>query len=1488
MQPIASNSSSSDKKTLVSDDLIEFRNKNRLVINPTTVTIGTASVGGDMKFAGQANQVDARVNKVKNSTFDLKGANVTFQNVGSSNQGIEKVTLGTKEELTKHLSSFYKKQLTEVYEIREKGAWQISLPIEGVYTNLAIIGEKEKKERNDPNETFQDRRIPTHETLFKPKTPIAPKDIFKHEKLKNASQKRVVIFGAAGVGKTTFCQMTAINGADLWPEFDVVFLVRLRNLNSEAYPPRQEGYTPYDILCKECGINLKKYQRLLENPDFRKKALLIFDGYDELPNAVENGHLKQAFEGLHRATFDTDHRKKAPLFPHIMATSRPGGVGIHYINEMEIVGFDEKNVQSYVEKYYGLLADNDELSKEKEKSKIQKLKKELANRTLVHSLAQIPINLALMCSIFKEDESIFKSDKTLSVTTFYNEAVNWFYKRCQLRDRQKYQSLTSSSNICDQESPRLTNPKIDSIAKVLEEIAWQAMEDNILYLSKARIEKTLSRFKLNYGDLTSLGLFPIEGGRQGRGQFIHLTFQEFFAATYLANMYINAPSKATECFKKIKFDPRYTLTLWMAAGYLSHQEKKKALRAFFNDLFGAPEDLARGYGLILKARCFEECKCPEEIPHYKGFIDEAVESIKAAPTQEMNFQLLNRNVRLLRHPSIIKAFEENMTKKETQIETISLIGRLGQEKLLIPNEVMLTLSELVLSSDVRRYAIESLSQIVKGGGALPKKGIKGLFKVLKDSSIDWNVRGDAAKALGEYLKVGGDGVKEVVEGLFKVLKDSSIDWNVRGDAAKALGEYLKVGGDGVKEVVEGLFKVLKDSSIDWNVRCNAALALVKYLKVGGDGLKEVVEGLLKVLKDSSVEWRVRRDVVKALGEYLKVGGDGVKEVVEGLLKVLKDSSVDRYVRGAFAEALVEYLKVGGDGVKEVVEGLLKILKDSSVDRYVRGAAAFALGEYLKVGGDRLKEVVEGLLKVLKDSSVDGYVRGSAAKALREYLKLGGDGVKEVVEVLLKILKDSSVDGSVRGAAATALVKYLKVGGDGVKEVVEGLLKILKDSSVDGYVRGNAAYALVEYLKEGGDGVKEVVEGLLKILKDSSVHRSVRRDAAFALGEYLNLGGDGVKEVVEGLLKVLKDSSVDGSVRRDVAKALVEYLKVGGDGVKEVVEGLLKVLKDSSVQGFVRRYVAKALGEYLNLGGDGVKEVVEGLLKVLKDSSVEGLVRGVAAKALREYLKVGGDGVKEVVEGLLKVLKDSSVEGFVRDCAAKALGEVSAQQLAKMVSDTHSFKLALDVCYLTQKALTVSKKVVTISDNRAKISFSTDENYLKLIDLQKIITSSYSSLSNSIFDHSLQNTSSSSTSSSVFNASKESGGNRLHSKELKLSRSNDTPSSSHALLKDRENTTAKSSTLTGKSLAKPKVQKSAFPAIRSNDKTVLTITALFVCVVFFGHKLLQSRATEKWKPKVLKGRNVLFALAAVHSWVYVVFRQQLKGFYDPAASKLGFK
>jgi predicted NACHT family NTPase len=137
-----------------------------------------------------------------------------------------------------------------------------SLSIEESYINLAIIEtkeqqEKEKRLKQHDQQNKQDKHpqhhnekiLSTFEEIYGTKTPIDVKDIF--EKCEDTTRK-VLILGRAGIGKSTFCQYVTYRWAkgEIWSEYDLIVLIRLRKLSERRYPSG-ENYSPVDIIRKE-------------------------------------------------------------------------------------------------------------------------------------------------------------------------------------------------------------------------------------------------------------------------------------------------------------------------------------------------------------------------------------------------------------------------------------------------------------------------------------------------------------------------------------------------------------------------------------------------------------------------------------------------------------------------------------------------------------------------------------------------------------------------------------------------------------------------------------------------------------------------------------------------------------------------------------------------------------------------------------------------------------------------------------------------------------------------------------------------------------------------------------------------------------------------------------------------------------------------------------------------------------------------------------
>ena len=97
--------------------------------------------------------------------------------------------------------------------------------------------------------------------------------------------------------------------------------------------------------------------------------------------------------------------------------------------------------------------------------------------------------------------------------------------------------------------------------------------------------------------------------------FIHLTFQEYYAARYISDAYSQDPGsqhhQATLDFTaQHKYNPRYQIVWWFVAGILSH-EYPPDLHRFFDQLLREPREIipTNEWGLWL--RCLDEAGVPE-------------------------------------------------------------------------------------------------------------------------------------------------------------------------------------------------------------------------------------------------------------------------------------------------------------------------------------------------------------------------------------------------------------------------------------------------------------------------------------------------------------------------------------------------------------------------------------------------------------------------------------------------------------------------------------------------------------------------------------------------------------------------------------------------------------------------------------------------------------------------------------------------------------
>ena len=1074
-----------------------------------------------------------------------------------------------------------------------------SFPIEESYINLAIVQTKEQREKENKlgNAKHNEKMMDTFEEIYRTKSPINVKDLFEYCK---DQLRQVLVFGRAGIGKSTFCQYVTHEWArgELWPEYDLLVLFPLRLLTETRYPPVLSlSYSLIDVIEKEYFSHglCEKEKEILTNQLSRLKVLWLLDGYDEIVQ-----HVPPHLEGLFQQMLKS---------PHHIITSRPYSNTLSYKVQMEITGFTDENISQYVTQFFNQIQEElDDASSQAEKclefSKVN---------SRVWGIAHIPVNLELICSIWGDTD--WSETTNITITTLYDNMSMWLCRR-----------YLKKQNIAFQITKKQLYKYCNEELTFLETLAFEAMVKNTVLIRKELLQKVIEEMECSpvaFRQVLNIGILKsYEAGPTGNQvelekdhYFVHLSFQEYFAARYICKALKDpADQRVMRLIQNQKYDRHFALMLAFASGLLTNADDDASLNKFWKLMHKKQIDLIGFRHLQLLVPCIDEGRCSDsietkdQIVHYITEWVQYILSLKRCVLQERLQYLLRTCTSLAEQPAIQnillqqlhtedKTIAENvlylistMPPPDSSAKLFPLVCRhLDAQNLKIRNAAVWALAKLgekVSTSEVINRLFISLrdtevcvqSSACKALGSLRKKAatseiISRLVSSLEDSH--WKVRSSAcqvSQSLGEKAATS-----EVINGLVSSLGDS--DMRVRWSACAALGSLGKKAA--TSEVISKLVISLGDS-YSW-VRSSAYEALERL--DGKAATSKIISQLVSSLGHS--EMNVRRSACRVLGSLGKKAA--TSEVINGLATSLVDSNV--CVRLSACEVLGRLGEKAA--TSEVINGLAISLVDSNV--CVRLGACEALGRLGEKAAT--SEIINGLVISLKDCDKD--VRKSACRALRE---LGEKAAtSEVISGLVVSLGDS--DNNVRWSACWALGRLGEKAA--TSEVINGLTISLGDS--DKNVGKSACRALGELGEKAA--TSEVISGLVVSLGDSD--NNVRWSACWALGR---LGEKAAtSEVINGLAISLEDS--DGDVRLSACETLERLGEKAA--TSEIINGLVISLGDSDWN--VRKSACRALGK---LGEKAAtSEVIERLALALGDNWH--FIRGAAVDNLNELVNILG-------------------------------------------------------------------------------------------------------------------------------------------------------------------------------------------------------------------------------------------------------------------------
>ncbi|RWA10899.1 hypothetical protein EKO27_g4211 [Xylaria grammica] len=446
------------------------------------------------------------------------------------------------------------------------------LPIDQCYINLAIV-EKPNSEAESSSTTYSNRNEITLQKLFGSQNTVNGK---------MSVHRRLLIHGRAGVGKTTLCKKIVYEFIhhNLWRDvFDYVLWIPLRRLKEQARL-NTAGYNLAHLFLHEYLRNTPERERLAEalETEFRStkgdRFLFLLEGLDEAPQS-SNSDMGRFLEELLSQT-------------NVIVTSRPNAALPQTLQQqsylrLETFGFSLSQINSYVRAAF------------KGEETHQIIQSFLDRNQIIRGLMCIPIQLDALCYTwdgFDNPENIAgKAVMPDTMTTIYLGIEQKLWKKDAL-DPNRLGKLQPGS--VDWEILE----SIEDERHFLELFAFNGMYYDIINFEPTHRKAMFREYRPFLKDRTSLdGMLgrvsfmrssdtPFRESTRNY-HFIHLRFQEYFAARYIVRKWTE--SKPLEYFeltgqekgetdplqflKRKKYNERYNVLWRFVAGLLNTHSK---------------------------------------------------------------------------------------------------------------------------------------------------------------------------------------------------------------------------------------------------------------------------------------------------------------------------------------------------------------------------------------------------------------------------------------------------------------------------------------------------------------------------------------------------------------------------------------------------------------------------------------------------------------------------------------------------------------------------------------------------------------------------------------------------------------------------------------------------------------------------------------------------------------------------------------------------
>ena len=1074
------------------------------------------------------------------------------------------------------------------------------------------LDQKEKAAVSKTRTEFWSSRSRLEEEWYRINTSIKINDVFTISATEQHYANRVLVEGRAGVGKTTFSQYIAYQWAtsDLFHSaFHYVFWIPLRQWLQMDLPvgtrPGMQAHLATFVYHHQFNKELQ-HQVHIEDIEMvlsagaNEHTLLILDGYDEV------AALCTETKGLKSNTL-TEILKEALEFPHVMVTTRDYQIppnDIQFDRRLVNIGFTDAQILLYIRSYENWLGEQESQFDTESKTKTSlPLEKILSENLRFWGLAHVPLNLALICETLTQEDIAEKIKKlkkwTLSnLVSLYKAVIICFLDRYLEKHRSKvYGDFDNLYDHCPLEM------------QILTAIAWNGFKKGNVIISPKILTDLLKELQTQYNkipknqiekifiDTLNMGFLRSETNDLKSNEqthalekhyyFMHLTFQEFFAAyAVLDSLQGKADHEQYEqtikWLQHHKYELRVCVFLEYLAGLTIQPGYDQALQAFWFALLSPPQDVIGSGHLKLITRCLNEASCDDRIPVKKELLAQlqqwTVDMVyyqscyKDKPdVMSWFWRLLGQNIQTVIQGDLLKNWDDLVFDFQWQKSVIKALQMIGPGLIKYRKGMSILINAANLCYEYYGFNYESHIESITALGGLGSKILNSpeakavLYEALwcDDTLVKKTALSSFMLALGPEFSHHSDLLKELLAYLKGLIEDPisldhknhglAVPTSIKKDGFFILFEQTLKMQNSLGDYPQSLQVVYRAMKSKKLIVTKAIIFLLGTLKEGLLIHRQALDFLLLIIEES-IDLELKKiawDVLCNLGSVVRNDQQACSLVVRQA-RTLENQDLKNYAMKAVCNVQSETLIKTPEVLSLILLETQNSLEEERQKRALRAISQMnfaldsqALAAILNMSKHedvnvrialirmlanlRLALSREGILNVLLHALKDPLqnVRNEAKLAIKQ---LGADF--EISEVGVVILFEEAINQHLtQHRSLQALFKKLANAKDISNVMTKALLTVLKKISSDD--RFFIDY-LIEYLSKmySHPGILDQI----LMAADNKIDRV--RNVAQIL--FKNMGKD-LLLYSEALMKVFKGAEDKENSVKEIALSTLCYL-----------------------------------------------------------------------------------------------------------------------------------------------------------------------------------------------------------------------------------------------------------------------------------------------------------------------------------------------------------